>query len=453
VELRPYQIPIFADNTTGILGLHWARQLGKSTVLAAWAVDRLLTRPGRLVTVLSNCQQNGAEFAEKCQAICNEHGAIFEAESRSVELDLLATEIRIRVSGRKGRIKVLAANPRTARGFSGDLILDEFAFHQDDIAIWEAAEPILSSNKDFLCRIASTGNGRNNMFYRMATGGRVKFSRLSRSEAWKMGVKIYDPDTRVEITPAEARARAEDKVAYDQNYELAFIGGGAPLLASDVVLAAEQFDCGETSDGPPSEAILARLKKALGLRFIGIDIGRHRDLTVATILELLEGKFYTRAVIRLAATPFKEQLAILSRVIEAADPIGGCVDMTGVGLGLAEDLSEKYPGKLTGIHFAQTTPWIDGLDVKTPEAMAVNLLGLFEAERIKIPPEATLRSSLQLPERSGTTRGMIYTPRTGAGHADDFWSLALAAWSARSYETPFTWHAFTPRARLRTTTL
>ena len=43
---------------------------------------------------------------------------------------------------------------------------------------------------------------------------------------------------------------------------------------------------------------------------------------------------------------------------------------------------------------------------------------------------------------------MIYTPRTNAGHADDFWSLALASWSARAYETPFTWHAFTPKARI-----
>jgi hypothetical protein len=124
---------------------------------------------------------------------------------------------------------------------------------------------------------------------------------------------------------------------------------------------------------------------------------------------------------------------------------------TGIlGLHWARQLGKST---LTGIHFAQTTPWIDGLDVKTPEAMAVNLLGLFEAERIKIPPEATLRSSLQLPELSGTTRGMIYTPRTGGGHADDFWSMALAAWSARSYETPFTSHAFTPRARIRSTTL
>ena len=79
-------------------------------------------------------------------------------------------EVRIHAEGQVGRIKVLAANPRTARGFSGDLILDEFAFHEDSAAIWEAAEPILASNPDFQCRIASTGNGRHNMFYRMVNG-------------------------------------------------------------------------------------------------------------------------------------------------------------------------------------------------------------------------------------------------------------------------------------------
>lgn len=28
---------------------------------------------------------------------------------------------------------------------------------------------------------------------------------------------------------------------------------------------------------------------------------------------------------------------------------------------------------------------------------------------------------------------MIYTPRRNTGHADDFWSFALATWSARAY--------------------
>jgi len=44
-------------------------------------------------------------------------------------------ELRVKAQGKLGRIKVLAANPRTARGFSGDLILDEFAFHEDSAAI------------------------------------------------------------------------------------------------------------------------------------------------------------------------------------------------------------------------------------------------------------------------------------------------------------------------------
>ena len=127
IEFRPYQIPIFQDNTTGVSILHWARQIGKSYVLAAWSVDRLLSRPGSLVTVLSNSRENGIEFADKCQAVCAEHGATFEA-SNSVDLETLVTEIRLTVQGRRGRIKVLASNPRTARGFSGDRRVIEYTF-------------------------------------------------------------------------------------------------------------------------------------------------------------------------------------------------------------------------------------------------------------------------------------------------------------------------------------
>ncbi len=164
IALRPYQETVFHDRSSGIQILHWSRQIGKSFTLAAWAVDRLLTRPGRLVTVLSNSRENGAEFVAKCAEVCRLNGTDYESvdKSHGVQFQNMRMEVRIRAQGRTGRIKVLAANPRTARGFSGDLILDEFAFHEDSAAIWEAAEPILSSNPDFLCRIASTGNGKHN---------------------------------------------------------------------------------------------------------------------------------------------------------------------------------------------------------------------------------------------------------------------------------------------------
>ena len=42
------------SGTGKALLLTGARQIGKSYTLAGWAVDRLLKRPGRLVTVLSN---------------------------------------------------------------------------------------------------------------------------------------------------------------------------------------------------------------------------------------------------------------------------------------------------------------------------------------------------------------------------------------------------------------
>ena len=62
MTFRRYQQPAFWDHSTKTLIEHWSRQIGKSYTYAAWAVDRLLRYPGRLVTVLSNSRENGAEF-------------------------------------------------------------------------------------------------------------------------------------------------------------------------------------------------------------------------------------------------------------------------------------------------------------------------------------------------------------------------------------------------------
>jgi hypothetical protein len=76
IHFRPYQIPIFQDNTTGVSILHWARQIGKSYVLAAWSVDRLLSRPGGLVTVLSNSRHGSRQHAQdRLYNACNSCGS------------------------------------------------------------------------------------------------------------------------------------------------------------------------------------------------------------------------------------------------------------------------------------------------------------------------------------------------------------------------------------------
>ena len=278
VTFRRYQQPAFWDHSTKTLIEHWSRQIGKSYTYAAWAVDRLLRNPGRLVTVLSNSRENGAEFVAKAREVCDKLGQAIEIESNQAQLDgdsalpedvkyeNMRFEVRLTVDGKVGRLKVLAANPRTARGFSGDLILDEFAFHEDSAAIWEAAEPIISSNPDFLCRILSTGNGRRNMFYQLISEGRIKYRRIRRSDAWAMGeLQIYSQVDGKEITPDQARAQSSDKRAYDQNYECAFEDENAPLLTQELISAAERDALSHLIDQQTwTPASLARMRATAG---------------------------------------------------------------------------------------------------------------------------------------------------------------------------------------------
>jgi phage FluMu gp28-like protein len=262
LELRPYQREAFKDRSTGIEVWLWARQTGKSYALAAWAVDRLLTRPGRLVTVLSNSKTNGMEFNLRCAEVCKKMGQAFEQENLSSDkrFESMNCETRIRVRGRVGRIKILAANPRTARGFSGDLILDEFAFQENATAIWDAVEPILASNKDFLCRIASTPNGKGNLFYQLCNQQFAPIRRVTRTDAYRAGCPIHHPVTRESIDPETARKLALNKSSYDQNYECVFSDENTSLLTHELISAAERAGVGVICEGEWSSEAIALLK-------------------------------------------------------------------------------------------------------------------------------------------------------------------------------------------------
>lgn len=471
VKFRKYQKPVFDDRTSGVLLLHWSRQIGKSYTLAAWAVDRLLSKLPEnntwLVTVLSNSRDNGAEFVIKAADICNKLGVVMETSDDSPDLtyDNMRMEIRItvKVNGgtRIGRIKVLAANPRTARGFSGDLILDEFAFHEDSNAIWEAAEPILSSNPEFLCRIASTGNGKHNMFYRMVSGtgpsdGTVfvsaagfKVCRVTRTEAWKMGVKVYDANTRQPITPTDARRKALDKRAYDQNYECQFNDENMCLLTHELIQQAERegIPIDEQAWSPVS---MARMWRAKGELSLGGDIGRNRDLTVFAVLEKIGQQKRIIAMLRMAQMRLPAQQVQLDLVCGLPKFRRACIDMTGIGLGLVEYAQEKWGDyKVAGVNFGTTEPISDKIraegrkteTARVTEIMATELLGVFEEKSITIEVEldGDAHDDLRKPEKITSPGGRvsIAATRDEAGHADHFWAFALAIRAAGAFTGPF----------------
>lgn len=459
ISFRPYQRAIFLDRESGVQLLHWSRQIGKSFTLAAWAIDRLLTRPGRLVTVLSNSRDNGGEFAKKCAEVCELMGRAFESEDQSPDISFenMRFEIRVTVNGKTGRIKVLASNPRTARGFSGDLILDEFAFHENSNAIWEAAEPILSSNPDFLCRIASTGNGKHNMFYRMTstTSNGFSLSRIPRSEAYRLGVKIYNPTTRKPITPEAARALSMDKKAYDQNYECLFNDENSILLTHELISAAEENGVGLICSQDWTHDALQMVRKATGHIYIGVDVARNRDFTVISCVESLGQMRLVRAILRIENMRFPDQRKRLNVVCAMPQFRGATIDMTAMGVGLTEETQEIFgQSRIRGINFASTVPLTKRLalegrtqeKVRVTEALATELLHVYEDRRIKHPCDEILREDLRKPERITSPGGRvsIAATRDEAGHADHFWSFALAIDAATAHGGPFAYEAVEP---------
>lgn len=467
MAFRKYQKPIFDDRTAGIIILHWSRQIGKSHVLASWAVDRLLeklkTNSSWLVTVLSNSRDNGAEFVIKAADVCTKLGAVMEQSDDSPDLtyENMRMEVRIRVNvdgqDRIGRIKVLAANPRTARGFSGDLILDEFAFHENSAAIWEAAEPILSSNPEFLCRIASTGNGKHNMFFRMCSGagpddGTVftstagfKVCRVTRTEAHKMGVKVYDANTRQPVTPEQARAAALDKRAYDQNYECKFNDENMCLLTNELITGAMRGGI-PIDEQAWSPASVARMWRAEGDLYLGGDVGRHRDISFIPVGERVGKELKVIAMLRMAGMRLPAQQKQLETVCKMPKFRRGCIDMTGLGLGLVEYSQEESWGrhKIVGVNFSSTEPINDFIraegrkaeTTRVTENMATATLNRFEDKTItfEVALDNDAIDDLRKPERivSPGGRVSIAAVRDEAGHADHFWGVALMIRAAES---------------------
>lgn len=452
MTFRKYQAEIFFDHVTKTQILHWSRQIGKSYTLAAWAVDRLLRFPGRLVTVLSNSRDNGAEFTMKCREVVEKMGEVVQAIdiesnldelnartdlSEDLKFEAMRFEIKITVNGKTGRIKVLAANPRTARGFSGDLILDEFAFHEDSRAIWEAAEPIISSNADFLCRIASTGNGRRNMFYQLISEKRIPYHRVRRSDAFAMGeLKIYSAVDGRAITPDEARSEASDKRAYDQNYECAFEDENSALLTQELINIAQR-------EGIPvdsqewSPASIARMYRAEGELYLGQDFARVRDLSVQVVLAKTGSVKRMVGLLVMEGMRISEQAKQADAVINLPRFKGAALDMTGNGLGLFEMLEERHPHKsIEGVNFSSTEPVNDRIraegrkapTAKVTEIMASDLVAEFEDRTIEISDDPDLRNDLRKPEKivSAGGRVSIAAARDAGGHSDRFWALALA---------------------------
>lgn len=259
--------------------LLWRRQGGKSTLFAFKILQVLLEHPGILCTFVSASLSVGAELPYKATQIFGEllkalrdvsEGNGIEIKSNGEGLgddDLmdLFHQGRLEVTFRHSehvvsRMKVIAPNIATARGYSGWVFIDEIGFIKDFKALFGEMEPIISRDPTFHLIMATTPPADDSHFsYDLAAPppgmefehdpcGNTYTSELNipvhRVDAWDAdaaGVHLYDLETGAQISPEDHRRKYFDRDAWDRSYGLKFLlGGTAAVTLASISYAQEQ---------------------------------------------------------------------------------------------------------------------------------------------------------------------------------------------------------------------
>ncbi len=296
-------------------------------------------------------------------------------------------------------------------------------------------------------------------YYFVSKGG-FKVSRVTRTMAHEMGVEIYDSQTREPITPEQARAQALDKRAYDQNYECSFTDENLALLTHELISAAESDDEAATiCEQDWTKEALEVMRVANSPLYAGLDVGRKVDMSVLTVLERVGKVYHVRGMLRMRNMRLPDQEERLKELRRCRQLKQVCIDMTGLGLGLFE-YAQWTMGEhmVSGINFSSSVAATrvirqEGTNrekVRVTEAMAMEVLRVYEDRRMRQPRDWQLREDLRKPEKVTSPSGKvsIAATRDGAGHADHFWSLALALEAAGGGEVaPFYWQAIKRRTK------
>jgi phage FluMu gp28-like protein len=432
LQMRPYQQRWIDDNSRFKCAVKSAR-IGFSFATAYRRVEISMRIPGRTTTVLSASKAQSVEFVETCAKLCQLMGGTAQSFANEDFVDAMGRieAIQSRISFPNGsRIIALPANPRTARGYPGDAVLDEFAHHEDSYSIFAAVFRQVALGNSL--EVLSTPNGEQGKFFDIARNlgladGAEPSEQPVKKDGWSGHyVDVYKAVAEgCPIDIEEMRRGLNDEDTWNQEFCCVFLKSSGSWLTLDLIAACE--DAGATIDLPPDFHPRGRLNS-------GIDVGRVGDATCLWLDEKIGDVAWTRAVIKLHAMTFPDQAKRLNPIVRMT--ARSAIDMTGMGVGLFDLLNLENAGRLMGVSFGGSND--NGVKMKTD--LAIRIRKRMEQQRSRIPYDPQIRAELMAIKRQATASGVTFdAPRIevdtavagGArkkvySHADAFWAKALA---------------------------
>jgi phage FluMu gp28-like protein len=394
-----------------------SRQVGFSYCTAYSALRRVAAKEARLdVWVSSRDETQARLFLEDCKELAGVL-KLGEVDAKKILFDSKA-DLSAHVLEFKSGLCIysLSSNPNALAGKRGHVILDEFALHADQRLLYRIAKPVTTWGGQL--EIISTHRGANSVFNELIRGikeggNKMGWSHhkvtlhdaISEGLVERINAKTGRNESREDYL-ARIQSECLDQEQWLQEYCCVPADESSAFITYEMITGCED-DCLKDFD------YLTQCKNPL---YLGVDVGRKKDLTVMDVGEKVGDVLWDRLRIEMQGRSFAEQEYELRRLLALPKLRRACIDATGIGMQLAERAREQFGWKVEPITF--TAPM--------KEELAFPLRGAFEDRTLRIARDPQLRADLRGIKKEITTSGNIrFVGESADSHCDRFWAKAL----------------------------
>lgn len=430
----PYQVEWLKDRSR-IKIWEKSRRIGATYVQAYEDVEDCITKAVPSVWFSSADESAAKEYINYCAMWAN----LFQVVGEEIGEEALEGEKDIKVFyiqfANGTRINALSSNPKAFRSKGGKVVLDEFAFHKNAKELWRAAKPVITWG--YPLRILSTHNGKNCLYYSHLTDAEKNgWSKLTTTIQTAVDQGLADKITGRKLTQKEREEWLEqekkecaDIYTWNQEYCCIPVDETTAFLPYDLIAKCENDSCRHALNATTQD--IRQWTNPSDSLYIGMDIGRKKDLSVIWLGQETAGFIVTLGVWVMEKTPFHIQRSLLFSLLDIPQVRRCCIDETGMGIQLAEEARFAYGSKAEPV-------WFTG---RSKEEIAFQLYRKFEDRHIAIPAHDDIRNDLHSIQKITTAAGNIRFDQAAdnnvMGHADRFWALGLMVHAACSTPAAF----------------
>jgi len=397
-----------------------ARQIGGSvTATADMVLDALIT--GQDWNTMSRSQRQ----AEKLLAKAAKHiRAINKYIVDALGCDPIVDDKNIglrRIAYNNGAtLEALPCDPDTTAGDTVNWLIDEFPLFPKSDEIFGIIKPSIMHGKRMT--VIGTPRGRHHKFHDLRSnyikkgkkGSGWSWHRTTIEQAVADGLILRDPEGDV-VSFADFKRQEIADIGLDmwnQEYMCQFTDALIAFLQWKTIKRCQD----ENIPMMRSMDWFAKQEKQF---YVGVDVGRRKDLTVIWVISKTGDVYKTEAVFVMDRTPFSKQESFLKKLIAIPNVRGCSIDEQGIGMHLAENLVEEFGRRIIEPVAPTNANKID---------MATGLKIAMDEGNFFMPEDEDIAADFESVEKSTTDRGnvVIAAPRSANGHGDRFWAASFA---------------------------